>query len=96
MSKSVRTRKQPKFAQGDAPQKRDQAANDDEQRSPQFLPPLRPSRKRLAVSVALLALWLGFLLSLFFTTVFPQKAVIQTQHQSVPQVAPPEGTVPRP
>jgi hypothetical protein len=39
--------------------------------SPVFLPPLRPRRGLLLATSAVLAAWLGFLLFLYFTTVYP-------------------------
>lgn len=60
---------------------------------PQFKPPLRPSRKRLIVAAALLFVWLGLLLTLYVTAVFPEKQ--KRQSTSPPEVTPPAGTVAR-
>ncbi|MDB5297853.1 MAG: hypothetical protein JWO31_3836 [Phycisphaerales bacterium] len=40
---------------------------------PIFLPPLKPSRRLFAVAAALVLLWLGVLLTLYVTTVFPHR-----------------------
>lgn len=39
-----------------------------------FLPPLKPSRRMFLVGTGLVVVWLGTLLTLYFTTVFPHRA----------------------
>lgn len=39
-----------------------------------FLPPLNPSRRMFLAGAALVAVWLGTLLTLYFTTIYPHRA----------------------
>ncbi|QOV87530.1 hypothetical protein [Humisphaera borealis] len=56
-----------------------------------FLPPLKPSRRRFFVAAGLLAAWLGLLLILYVTAVFPEKqkkTVKRVEPQPAPNIVP--------
>lgn len=54
-------------------QKPEPSAEEVAPRGPAFQPPLTPSRRRLWIAAGMLAVWLGLLLTLWFTAVFPEK-----------------------
>ena len=57
-----------------------------------FKPPLTPSRRRLFIAAGLLAVWVGLLLTLYVTAVFPAK---QKKAVKTPEPQPATGTVSR-
>lgn len=56
---------------------------------PEFLPPLKPSRRMFLVGAGLVAVWLGTLLTLYFTTILPTRTTTGGS-PNVPAAAAPE------
>lgn len=73
------------------------AAATDSAPAPAFLPPMKPSRRMFLVGAGLVAIWLGTLLTLYFLTIYPNRAARRSPG-AVPANAPatlPAGTVER-
>ena len=86
MPKAARSTPEPTYVGNDAPP------------PPAFLPPLRPSRRMFLVGAALVAVWLGVLLTFYFTTVAPTRGAhgaAPAEPAPTPPTTLPAGTVAR-
>ena len=88
MSKNARS----KQSRGTGSARASNGESSETQPVPAFKPPLTPSRRRMFVAAGLLAVWVGLLLTLYVTAVFPEK---QKKAVKTPEPQPATGTVPR-